>query len=87
MEQIIHYRYYISLNKMEAYAIDIKKETNKCYFGTHRMFKKSEDDIPALKDRTSYPYVDFYSTKDSSMEYAILKICKFFADVMKEDNG
>ena len=58
------------------------RETPKCYIGTYCRILKADDDTPRLKDRTSYPYVDFYSTKDQSKEYAVKKILEFFKKEM-----
>ena len=84
--KINRFRYYITYGTMEEHVIDAN-ETPKMYVATSSAFriniKKEEDDVPTLKDRTSYPYVDFYSTKNQSREYAIQKICEFFAGQMQ----
>ena len=77
---IKYYRYLIAMRCMTEEELEVS-ETNKCYFGPFRILK-TDDDMPRLKDRTSYPYVDFYSTKDQSKEYAIKKILELFEGEM-----
>ena len=76
---ITFYRYYISSGCLKSWDIEIKKETDKCYFGwTGQRFLKENDNTPVLKDRTSYPYIDFYDTKDNSRLHAVDRIVDFF---------
>ena len=80
---ITYYRFSISRGYMTVEEIEVR-ETQKMYIGSDCgcRIRKDEDDIPVLKDRTSYPFVDFYSTKDPSREYAIEKILEFFRGEM-----
>ena len=75
--KIIHYRYKIDMRCMVCEEIDVR-ETENCYIGEYCRILKSDDGIPRLKDRTSYPYVDCYSTKDTSKGNAIRSILKMF---------
>ena len=80
---ITYYRYKISMRYMMAEDIKVR-ETQKMYIGSDSgcRIRKDEDDIPVLKDRTSYPFIDFYSTKDPSREHAVGKILEFFRGEM-----
>ena len=78
---ITHYRYKIAMGYMITEEIEVR-ETEKCYIGSNCRILKSDDDTPRLKDRTCYPYVDFYSTKDPSREYAVERILEFFREEM-----
>lgn len=78
---IIHYRYKIAMGYMMKEEIEVR-ETQKCYIGSNCRILKADDNVPRLKDRTSYPFIDFYSTKDTSREYAIEKILEFFREKM-----
>ena len=81
--RLILYRYKISMGYMIREEIDIVKETPKCYFGKYCRILKKDDGIPVLKDRTTYPFIDFYSTKDPSREFAVEKILEFFRGEMR----
>ena len=76
--KIIHYRYKIAMGYMMCEEIEVIKETSKCYFGNCCRILKSDDGVPVLKDRTTYPFIDFYSTENQSREYAIECILQFF---------
>ena len=79
---IVHYRYKISMGYMMMEEIEVIKETPKCYFGSHCRISKNDDGIPILKDRTTYPFIDFYSTENQSREYAVENILQFFKNQM-----
>lgn len=79
---ITHYRYKISMGYMMKEEIEVR-ETERCYIGSHCRILKDHDGIPVLKDRTSYPYVDFYSTENPSREFAIENILELFKEQMK----
>ena len=74
------YRYKISLGILCEEDIEIVKETPKCYFGKYCRLLKSEDGKADIKDRTCYPYIDFFDTKNPSREHAVSKIAEFFHD-------
>ena len=78
MESIVVYRYCIALHKMYRWVVKITKETPCFYMNACTRIKKEDYGYPIFKDRTSYPYVDFYSTKDTSREYAIRNILEMF---------
>ena len=79
---ITHYRYKISMGYMMKEEIEVR-ETDKCYIGSNCRILKLHDGIPVLKDRTCYPYVDFYSTKNPSREFAIKNILEMFRRSME----
>lgn len=81
--KITNYRYKISMRYMMVEEIEVR-ETPKMYIGSSGCrIRKDEDGVPVLKDRTSYPFIDFYSTEDPSREHAIEKILEFFREEMK----
>lgn len=89
--KIKFYRYFVALEKLCSYTIDVTKETNKHYLladgsfiGGQRRTKIAKEDngISILKDRTCYPYIDFYSTENPSRDFAIENICKYFKNNM-----
>lgn len=76
--EIIYYRYLISYGRINTIKLKVIKETPKCYFtDDNKRILKSDDNIVQIKDRTCYPYIDFYSTKDQSREYAVRKIIEY----------
>lgn len=80
--KITFYRYYIALgrlNEFEYNDVIEHKKTYSCYGGERRL-KKENDGVACIHDRTSYPYIDFYSTENSSREFAIDKIIEFLTD-------
>ena len=85
---ITYYRYKITYGYMTTGNIQVR-ETPKLYVATHEnpyhyhQIRKEDDDIPVLKDCTTYPYIDFYSTKDQSSEYAIRKMLEYFEKTMR----
>ena len=72
-------RWYISLGQLEILPPErIAKETPKCYFGiTGTRYLKAEEGEAGIKDRTNYPYVDIWSTKDLPRAAAVQKILEF----------
>lgn len=85
------YRYFITYERIVCYEVNVTRETPTYFFladgstinGQKRTkISKKEDGIPVLKDGAHYPYIDFYSTKDSSMEFAIENILQYFKDRM-----
>lgn len=78
--EINFYRYFISYGKLSCFNFKECKETPKCYWANGRRLLKSDDGVADIKDRTSYPYIDFYSTKDSSREFAVKNIIKFLTE-------
>ena len=78
--EINFYRYYISYGKLRCFHYKTYKETPKCYWVDDGRLLKSDDGVATIKDRTSYPYIDFYSTKDSSMEFAVKSIIEFLTE-------
>lgn len=82
--KIVRYRWLISYGTIQEEEFDVE-EKEKSYIGTYNYggvcrFLKSSDDKAKIKDRTTYPYIDFFSTKDSSKEYAIGKIIDFLVN-------
>ena len=86
------YRYYITYECLKCYDVEIVKETPTFFYladgskiGTQNRtkIKKIEDGKVVLKDSTSYPYIDFYSSKDSSKEFAIENILQYFKNRME----
>ena len=76
---VIHsYRYCISLGCMNEDVVSVQEKA-KSYIGEGFRFLKSEDGVADIRDRTSYPYITFYSTKNPSREYAVRKIKEFFS--------
>lgn len=78
---IKRYRYYISHGHLEGTEMEVERETDKCYHTKNgcRLLKK-DDGEANIKDRTTYPYIDFFSTTDSSRENAVKSIIKFFTE-------
>ena len=76
---IKRYKYLISFGILRLDAIPVR-ETEKAYIGMVNRFLKSEDGVADIKDRTCYPYITFYSTKDPSREFAVKSIRKFLAE-------
>lgn len=85
------YRYFITYGRLMDYDVEVEKETPTYFFlvngssinGQNRArIPKKEDGIPILKDSTHYPYIDFYSSKDQSREFAIKNILEYFRDRM-----
>ena len=85
------YRYFITYACLSSFEVEVVKETPTYFFladgstinGQKRTkISKKEDGIPVLKDSSHYPYIDFYSSKDSSREFAIENILQYFKDRM-----
>lgn len=81
--KIILWRYYISLGHLWKFEFDDVVETAKTYRcktedGESRVLMKANDGVADIHDRTNYPYIDFYSTGDSSRKFAVEQIYKFF---------
>ena len=85
------YRYFITYGRLIDYEVEVVKETPSYFFladgsvinGQKRTkISKKEDGISVLKDSAHYPYIDFYSSKDSSKEFAIENILQYFKDKM-----
>jgi len=73
------YRYRIALGNLDCTTHKIVKETDKCYFCEDgRRFMKEDIDKADIKDRTNYPYVDYFSTKAVTRQQAVKKIKDFF---------
>lgn len=89
--KIKFYRYFISYETLSCYTFDVTSETKKHYIlaensfiGTQRRTKiaKEDDGIAIFKNRTLSPYIDFYSTENSSRDFAIENICEYFKSKM-----
>lgn len=77
-KNITLYRYHISLGNLTCKTYKILKETEKCYFcEEHTRFLKTEENQADIKDRTSYPYIDYFTTKEITREYVVKKIKTF----------
>ena len=72
------YRYRIALGSLDCTAHKIIKETDKCYFSEDgKRFMKENEDTADIKDRTTYPYIDYFTTKAITRKQAVKKIKDF----------
>ena len=77
---IILYRYKLSYGVIEnAQTFKVERETPLCYFTEgNRRFMKEEDGKAVIKDRTSYPYIDFWSANFVEKNDAVKAFKNFF---------
>lgn len=85
------YRYFVTYECLTCYEVEVVKETPSYFFlaegsfiGSQKRTKisKKEDGKVILKDSAHYPYIDFYSTENQSIEFAVENIMKYFMDKM-----
>ena len=58
------WRYFISLGHLSLESKESCRETEKCFISVNHRFLKSEEGVAAIKDRTTYPYIDIWFTEE-----------------------